>query len=198
MLFDWRRETLWVSLKKAMIWLEIWRNLMHRKPSPYLFGHCFVGLNYSCTGLEGDVWEGGCSWRQLNSRQLRVRFVSPSVCISRSGILMHMMTTRISSSFWRELLGGFRILGSLLGFWRAMRWQSGRSLTLMFTKWIARGNQSIFKFSQLLISGCGGLMGNSVCVSVWLETESEVADYITKVNTHVCLVPLLLVGKSTV
>jgi len=25
----------------------------------------------SSGGLEGDVWEGGCSWRQLNSRQLR-------------------------------------------------------------------------------------------------------------------------------
>ena len=41
------------------------------------------------------------------------------VCVARFGVLMHMMTTRMSSSFWRELLGGFRVLGSLLGFWRA-------------------------------------------------------------------------------
>lgn len=35
--------------------------------------------------------------------------------------IMHAMTTRVSGSFWRELLGGFRVLGSLLGFWRARR-----------------------------------------------------------------------------
>lgn len=40
----------------------------------------------------------------------------PSVCVARFGVVMHMMTTRMSSSFWRELLGGFRVLGSLLGF----------------------------------------------------------------------------------